>query len=55
MKMYIIYNEEVAIWVYEEEAYEKMANGWVLYGYALDENKADELCEEACYAEWEMF
>lgn len=46
---YVIYNKEVAIWVYEEEYKEKIKNGFKLFARAYTEEEANKLTEKACY------
>lgn len=49
MTHYVVYNNEVAIWVYEEEKKDLLKRGFKLYATADNEAEANELCEKACY------
>lgn len=49
MNYYVVYNNEVAIWVLEEEYKNLIKKGFKLYSVTDNENHANELCEKACY------
>lgn len=46
---YVVYNNEMAMWVLKEEYNELIKRGFKLYSYAFSEEEADQLTEEACY------
>jgi hypothetical protein len=48
-KYYVIYSLSEVIWCWEDEAFQKMSEGWKLYAITDTEKEAEQFCEEACY------